>query len=96
MSLYKTQHELIQLEVSLEKLESLFSKGEVCASDVHCLNCESKDCIWSMCLACCADRMNCQLKDESISKSCLPIIKSINRNSRFKIQIMRKHLPQLV
>ena len=96
MSLYKTQHELIQLEISLEKLEILFSKGEICAADIHCLNCRSKKCIWNICLTSCAKAMNCSLMNDPNNKSCLSAINSLKNNSRFKIKLKRKHLPQLV
>jgi len=50
---------VIQLEISIEKLESLFNKGELCAAEINCLNYESKKCIWNLCLSSCAKRMLC-------------------------------------
>ena len=96
MSLYKTQHELIQIEISLEKVEALFSIGELCAADIHCLNCRSKKCIWNICLRSCARKMNCSRIKDSGNESCLPALHSLDNNSNLKIKIKRKHLPQLV
>ncbi len=47
---------VVQLEVGIEKLESLFAKGELCAADIRCLNCDSKKSIWNLCLKSCARR----------------------------------------
>lgn len=47
----------VQIEIGIEKLKSLFNKGELCACDFRCLNCESKKCIWSLCLISCVKRM---------------------------------------
>ena len=44
----------VQIQISLSKLESLFKKGELCAAEIRCLNCESKICIKDLCLATCA------------------------------------------
>ena len=82
MSLYKTQHELIQIEISLEKVEALFSKGELCAADIHCLNCRSKKCIWNICLTSCARKMNCLLKKDSDNESCYSVLHSLDYNSK--------------
>ena len=86
MSLYKTQHELIQLEISLEKVEALFSKGELCAADIRCLNCRSKKCIWNVCLTSCARKMNCLSIKDSCNESCPPALHSLNNNSKLKIK----------
>ena len=45
---------LIQLEISLEKLETLFSHGELCANDIRCLNPSAQQDIWALCLSACA------------------------------------------
>ena len=51
----------VQLEISIEKLESLFDRGELCAAEVRCLNCESKKLIWDLCLRSCVKRKLCNL-----------------------------------
>ena len=52
---------LVQLEISVEKLEWLFVRGELCAAEIHCLNCQSKKHVWDLCLRCCVKRANCRL-----------------------------------
>lgn len=44
---------VVQLEISIDKLESLFSKGELCATEIRCLNGESKRYLWKLCLSAC-------------------------------------------
>ncbi len=48
---------VIQLEISLEKLETLFSHGELCANDIRCLNPGAQRDIWALCLSACAKRL---------------------------------------
>lgn len=52
----------VQISIEIEKLESLFNQGELCANDFRCLNCESKKCIWNLCLKSCAKRIECNLE----------------------------------
>lgn len=47
------QKKLVQIELSADKLEKLFMKGELCVADIRCLNSESKQSIWQLCLSCC-------------------------------------------
>ncbi len=49
----------VQIEIGVEKLESLFNKGEVCAYDIRCLNCETKKCVRDLCLRTCVRSMQC-------------------------------------
>ena len=96
MSLQKIQNDLVQIEVSLDKLEELFSKGELCAADLHCLNSKSKECIWNICITSCANKMGCKLNNNSISKSCLSSINNYNNNLNIEIEIKRKNLTQFI
>ena len=96
MSLQKIQNDLVQIEVSLDKLEELFSKGELCAADLHCLNSKSKERIWNICLTSCANKMGCKLNSRSISKSCLSSINNYNNNLNIEIEIKRKNLTQFI
>jgi len=61
---------VVQIEIGIDKLESLFNKGQLCATDFRCLNCESKKCIWDLCLASCAKRMQCELTSFECYTSC--------------------------
>ncbi len=45
--------DVVQLEIGIDKLESLFSRGELCATDIRCLNGESKKYLWKLCLSSC-------------------------------------------
>ena len=55
------QQAVVQLEIGIDKIESLFNQGDLCASDIRCLNCESKKCIWNLCLSLCAKKMTCSI-----------------------------------
>ncbi|NRB38611.1 MAG: hypothetical protein HRU20_09110 [Pseudomonadales bacterium] len=50
------QTERLQLEIDVDKLESLLDKGELCAADLRCLNSGSKTRLWNLCLSTCARR----------------------------------------
>lgn len=45
--------DVVQLEIGIDKLELLFSKGELCATEVRCLNGKSKKTLWQLCLSSC-------------------------------------------
>ncbi|WP_261836284.1 hypothetical protein [Vibrio ishigakensis] len=49
----------VQVELSTEKLEQLIQEGHICASQIRCLNSESKQTVWQMCLKICGKKM-CQ------------------------------------
>jgi hypothetical protein len=44
----------VRLEMSEDMLRRLLTAGQVCAADFRCLDCESKDCLWRLCLESCA------------------------------------------
>jgi hypothetical protein len=43
----------VQLEIDLDKLEALFVSGQLCASELRCLNGLTKAKIWNLCLKSC-------------------------------------------
>ncbi len=43
----------VQIEISLDKLESLLQNGHLCAAQIRCLNAESKQHIQNLCLNTC-------------------------------------------
>jgi len=43
----------VRLEISADKLLDLISTGALYATDVRCLDCESKQCVWRICLRSC-------------------------------------------
>lgn len=50
---------MVQIEIEVDKLESLFNEGILCATDFRSLNDESKQSIWNLCLTTCVKRLNC-------------------------------------
>jgi hypothetical protein len=40
-----------------ETMKRLLAKGLICAADLRCLDCRSKQCMWRLCLTCCAGKM---------------------------------------
>lgn len=57
----------VQLEITVDKLEALFSRGEICAAEIHCLNDESKKCIRNLCLKTCIRKSDCRVAAASIN-----------------------------
>lgn len=55
----KTANEMVQVEISLEKLASLFESGVLCAADLHCLTAHSKQHVSDLCLTTCARKIAC-------------------------------------
>jgi hypothetical protein len=48
-----SRKKMVRVEMTAETLGRLLAAGQVCAADLRCLDCESKKCIWRLCL------MNC-------------------------------------
>ena len=48
----------LRLEIKEEMILRLLKAGHVCAADLYCLDCESKQCIWRLCIGSCACKMN--------------------------------------
>lgn len=49
----------INLSISEEKLAQLIRKGSLCAADFSCLDHQSKQKVWQLCLICCQNRISC-------------------------------------
>lgn len=49
----RTDEKRVRLEMSEKTLKSLLTAGHVCAADFHCLDGESKQCLWRLCLESC-------------------------------------------
>ena len=43
----------LRVEIGVETMARLLSGGQVCAADFYCLNKNSKQCLWRLCLECC-------------------------------------------
>ncbi len=62
----KCEHQnVVQIEIGVEKLESLFDKGELCAFELRCLNRKSKTCIWNLCLTSCTKNLPCHCENSA-------------------------------
>jgi hypothetical protein len=66
---HKTKEKnLVQLELSLEKLALLFENGLICAAEIRCLTADSKQKISDLCLRSCAKRISCNVYPLSIKE----------------------------
>ncbi len=48
----------IRLEMESGTLYRLLVSGALCVSEFRCLDCESKTCVWRLCLMSCGEKMN--------------------------------------
>ncbi len=58
------RHALVRLELEAGILQRLLDKGELCVSEFRCLDCNSKRCVWKLCL------MNCGKHMQADSSQC--------------------------
>lgn len=49
----------INVSISSQKLAELIQAGHLCAADLNCLDPESKQQVWQLCLWSCNKRINC-------------------------------------
>jgi hypothetical protein len=54
----KAGKETIRIEIAEKTLVRLLRAGQVCAADLRCLDCKSKQCLWRLCLRSCAENLN--------------------------------------
>ena len=59
MSFQTDEEDLLQLEISRDKLALLFESGLICAAEIRCLTAESKQQVSALCLSSCAKRIAC-------------------------------------
>jgi len=57
----------VNLSISSQKLAELIRAGHLCAADLNCLDPESKQQVWQLCLWSCNKRVNCT---KSCTKQC--------------------------
>lgn len=86
---------VVQIEIGIEKLESLFNDGELCAADFRCLNCVSKKCVWNLCLTSCAKRMRCNLMPFDNHDYCEQSVEKLLKDSSIYISVKQEHLVKL-
>ncbi len=58
--------EKVQLEISPDVLARLFESGQLCAGEFRCLNQDSKQTVWSLCLNTCG---KCLGEDQPLGES---------------------------
>jgi hypothetical protein len=51
--------EKMNIAMSVEKLASLIKAGHLCAADLQCLDKQTKQQLWQLCLWCCDKRVHC-------------------------------------
>jgi hypothetical protein len=89
------QPAVVQLEIGLDRLESLFNQGELCAADVRCLNCASRVCIWNLCLTVCARRMQCNIADMDLYNCRKQQAEKLHTDSSIQICLEHEHLEHI-
>lgn len=58
----------VRVEVTEETLMRLLTAGQVCAAELHCLDCKSKQCLWRICLESCAKSLAVDSKEAVADK----------------------------
>lgn len=43
----------VRIEIAEDTIARLLAQGQVCAADLRCLDCKSKECLWRLCLESC-------------------------------------------
>lgn len=49
----------IRLELDIDTVGRLLASGLLCAGDVRCLDCNSKHCVWKLCLQTLSRQLTC-------------------------------------
>jgi len=57
----------VNLSISSQKLAELIRAGHLCAADLNCLDAESKQQVWQLCLWSCNKRVHCS---KACTKQC--------------------------
>ncbi|ABV36817.1 hypothetical protein Ssed_2208 [Shewanella sediminis HAW-EB3] len=74
----------VNMSISSQKLTELIQSGALCAADFRCLDLESKQTVWQMCLWCCSKRIHCS---HDCTKNCpKPCTDSVNLHTTTSIE----------
>ena len=57
----RSQSDHLRLELSAAVVLRLLENRQLCAAELHCLDCESKKCLWRLLLASCAKNLKSEL-----------------------------------
>ncbi|MEZ9819297.1 hypothetical protein AB4238_01540 [Shewanella sp. 10N.286.45.A1] len=49
----------LNISIPQQKIAQLIQQGHLCAADFKCLDSESKNTVWQLCLWCCEKRISC-------------------------------------
>ncbi|WOT06998.1 hypothetical protein RGE70_09605 [Shewanella sp. DAU334] len=49
----------LNIKISAKKIAELIQQGHLCAADFNCLDADSKQTVWQLCLWCCEKRIHC-------------------------------------
>ncbi len=60
----------VRVEMTEETLSRLLEGGQVCAADFCCLDCDSKQCLWRLCLESCVNTVMPGVGDRPIQGVC--------------------------
>ncbi|MEE9339847.1 MAG: hypothetical protein V3U87_17385 [Methylococcaceae bacterium] len=55
----------LRFEISAEKMNELLSQRKICATDIRCLDSDSKQCLKKLCLKTCLYNLSLQQRDNS-------------------------------
>lgn len=55
----------LRIEMAEETVYRLLEEGRVCVADFRCLDCRSKDCLWRLCIECCAKKTPARRSESS-------------------------------
>ncbi|GIU26415.1 hypothetical protein L2719_03950 [Shewanella schlegeliana] len=67
----------LNIRISEQKIAQLISQGVLCAADFNCLDSETKQAVWQLCLWSCQKRIHC---DKQCQQECQKLYQSPCQN----------------
>ena len=71
----------LRVEITEETLTRLLEGGQVCAADFCCLDCDSKQCLWRLCLESCVNNVGPNVGERPIQGVCQSPGRCLRRRS---------------
>ncbi|MCG9731058.1 hypothetical protein L1D44_14750 [Shewanella sp. Isolate13] len=62
----------LNIRISEQKIAQLISQGLLCAADFNCLDSETKQAVWQLCLWSCQKRIHCDKQCQQECQSLYP------------------------
>lgn len=81
----KSNGAVVQIEIEITKLESLFVTGELCAADFRCLDLKSKNLVRNLCLKSCANSIRCYRDGIRACPACVNSVPSLGSFSSMSL-----------